>query len=87
MFYSKRDAKTFFDQLLVGKELQPYFGRPTVRAEDLALELGVDLWELRNYLDDGIDQQLLTTTVLTPVSAVWPMGFAWSYCVAQATMV
>jgi hypothetical protein len=87
LIFSKRDAKAYFDLLKLPIGLRPFFGRPVVHAGPLAIALGVDLDDLRPYLDDGADVTLHQRTVLTPVAATWPMGFSWSSCVAQAQMV
>ena len=45
---SKRDARCFFDQLALPRELHAYFGRPPVRVSDFLKWTDMDLVELRN---------------------------------------
>jgi len=84
--FAKRDAKTFFDQLRLPPILRPFFGRPRVRAGDLADTMGVSLLDLGAYLDGDVPITSRKTWVF-PVLCTWPMGFSWSSYVAQGTMV
>mmetsp|Transcript_41458 Transcript_41458/g.117297 ORF Transcript_41458/g.117297 Transcript_41458/m.117297 type:complete len:868 (+) Transcript_41458:136-2739(+) len=87
LYFSKRDARAFFDQLCLPKCLRKFFGRPAVIAGDLARELELELRELAKWVDDAGPGELAAATTLTPVMACWPMGFSWSSVVAQAVMV
>ena len=77
---TKRDCKTWFDQLLVHPDIGSFFGRPRVLRQEL-LDVGFsndDIFSLGGA--DGIDS-------FVPCSRVWPMGFAWSSFVAQSTLM
>ncbi len=76
---SKRDCRTWFDQLALEPSLRPYFGRPRVGRDEL-LAAGLTLSEL---CDLGGDAH---TAWFVPCATVWPMGFSWSSCVAQETL-
>ena len=52
LLFGKRDAKAWFDQLRAPRELRAFFGRPQVRAGDLASRVGISLEEL------GLEQGL-----------------------------
>ena len=81
VFFSKRDASTFFDVLQVPAALQPFFGQPGVTVQEL--------------LDNGMTREAIAAacdgdsfgnaSLLYPAHAVWPMGFSWSSAVAQDT--
>ena len=90
LWMSGRDAESFFDQLALPAELQPFFGRPFVTVTELLT--GTDseaplpsLDAVRQHLvqDHCIDAD----SELCPVSRVWPMGFGWSSFVAQSVMI
>ncbi len=79
---SKRDCRTWFDQLALEPEMRPFFGRPRVRLCEL-LAAGLSAEELRQALGDELDGH----DWLMPCAATWPMGFSWSSCtVASATL-
>ena len=85
-----RDAAAFFDQLHLPSHLRRMMGRPVVRTEELlttglAGDLGFSLQQLEAHCIDSCD--LPANGELTPLSLVWPMGFAWSSFVAQSTML
>lgn len=85
VWFSKRDAETFFDVLKVPEELTPWFGQPAVRVKDL-LEAGAFDIDFVNSLVDDLDATPLQVSEdIFPVSTVWPMGFSWSSVVAQST--
>ncbi|OLQ04444.1 Pepsin II-4 [Symbiodinium microadriaticum] len=85
VWFSKRDAETFFDVLKVPEELTPWFGQPAVRVKDL-LEAGAFDVDFVNSLVDDLDATPLQVSEdIFPVSTVWPMGFSWSSVVAQST--
>ena len=77
---TKRDCNTWFDQLEVHQDIGSYFGRPRVSRSEL-LSAGLSDSDLRHAgACDGIDS-------FYPCSTVWPMGFSWSSCVAQSTLM
>ena len=84
VFFSKRDASTFFDCLQVPTDLRRWFGQPPVQVGKL-LENGLSLAEVRGFCDEMILSSITRSTVLYPVHVVWPMGFSWSSAVAQET--
>ena len=85
IWFSKRDAETFFDVLKVPEQLQPWFGQPAVRVRDLMTAGGWTLQFLEKLVDDLGDGTLSATDAVFPVNVVWPMGFSWSSVVAQST--
>ena len=86
LYFSKRDAKAYFDLLTLPVALRPYFGRPVVKAGRICEVLGVSLEDLRAFIDDADGAKLIADSTLVPVSACWPMGFSWSSFVAQSMM-
>ncbi|CAE7542598.1 unnamed protein product [Symbiodinium natans] len=82
VFFSKRDASTFFDALQAPEVLQPFFGQPAVTAQEL-LDHGMTRDAIAKACDDSVSADV--SGHLYPVHAVWPMGFAWSSAVAQDT--
>ena len=52
LFFSKRDAASFFDALQAPVALRAWFGCPGVKAGELARELGVSLKVLEGSCDD-----------------------------------
>lgn len=82
---SKRDVQTCFDVLKAPEELQRWFGRPPVTLHELRRISGLSLTDLATFIADGADVGLFAP--LFPTSTVWPMGFSWSSCVAQACAV
>ena len=77
---TKRDCKTWFDQLKAHPDIGSFFGRPLVTRVEL-LEAGLSEAEIRFAGGcDGVDGFI-------PCSNVWPMGFSWSSCVAQSTLM
>lgn len=46
IYYSKRDAETFFDVLQVPSELQPWFGQPAVKVSEVKAVSG---WTLHGH--------------------------------------
>ena len=77
---TKRDCKTWFDQLAVDESIGDFFGRPRVSRLEL-LDAGLTPAEIISCggTVDGVS--------FVPCSKVWPMGFSWSSCVAQATLL
>jgi len=86
-FFSKRDAKAYFDQLRLPSCLQPFFGRPAVRADRLAKALGCPVRDLDIFFADGLPPVVRARDMLTPVNCTWAMGFSWSSFVAQSKLV
>ena len=87
LHFSKRDAKTYFDLLLLPTSMRPYFGRPRVNLGKLAETLHMPVEDLRSYFDGCGSRNLRSGMYVTPVSVTWPMGFSWSSFVAQEQMV
>ena len=77
---SKRDCRTWFDQLVVDPSIGQYFGRPSVLRSEL-IAAGVSDEELILFGAIGCSNSFV------PCSQVWPMGFSWSSCVAQETLL
>ena len=86
VFFSKRDAATFFDVLRAPDSLQPWFGQPPVQVAEL-LNCGLCLEDIGHFCKDLSFEGLRHDMVLYPVHAVWPMGFSWSSAVAQETTI
>ena len=86
LFLSKRDASTYFDTLLVPGPLQPWFGQAPLTVQEL-ISLGFSLANVTALTDGLENRSLLPDCLLFPVNVVWPMGFSWSPCVAQACSV
>ena len=84
LFFSKRDASTFFDVLRVPEGLQTYFGQPPVSVKEL-LRAGMSMTEVWEACKDVAREDFCEDFCLYPVHAVWPMGFSWSSAVAQDT--
>ncbi|CAE7040158.1 unnamed protein product [Symbiodinium sp. CCMP2592] len=84
LYFSKRDAATFFDALKVPKALQRWFGQPAVQVREL-VEAGMSLECILSLCDDLPSRDVKADTWLYPASVVWPMGFSWSSAVAQDT--
>ena len=87
LFFSKRDAASFFDALQAPIALRAWFGCPGVKVSDLAAALGITLADVR-YLCDDLDNGPLTPKcIVYPCITSWPMGFSWSSAVAQDVSV
>ncbi|CAE7867460.1 unnamed protein product, partial [Symbiodinium sp. KB8] len=84
VFFSKRDASTFFDTLKVPPALQTWFGQPPITMQEFQ-QHGLEGEALRIACDDCDHNNLGLAELLFPVHAVWPMGFSWSSAVAQDT--
>jgi len=83
LWWSKRDATSFFDTLQCPDEFTPRFGRPAVCAADLACSLGVATAGLAPYLrPDCSTTDVESNTKLYLCSKAWPMGCSWSSAVA-----
>ena len=77
---TKRDCKTWFDQLAVHPDIGNFFGRPRVTRSEL-VQAGLSVAEI-DALGGSAD-----VDSYIPCSNVWPMGFSWSSCVAQSTLL
>ena len=73
---TKRDCRTWFDQLSLSDELGSFFGRPALTRAELN-SLGVSDAEIVSLGGDD------RASSFFPCYKVWPMGFAWSSCIAQ----
>ena len=78
VFFSKRDAATFFDALQVPEPLQAWFGQPPVQGKEL-IAAGLSHQEVQDFSSQTACGE---DSVLYPVHAVWPMGFSWSSAIA-----
>ena len=87
VFMSKRDIHTCFDVLKAPENLQQWFGRPPVSLQELSRVGKVPWRTLQKYVAGSSGQGLSRFALLYPTSTVWPMGFSWSSCVAQACTV
>ena len=85
IYLSTRDGKCFYDQLTVTDALTPFLGRPQVEISEL-LGAGLTSDEVRSFLIDDDESQLVPGSSVTPVCLTWPMGFAYSAFVAQQVM-
>ena len=82
---SKRDVQTCFDNLQALEQLQEWFGRPPVTLHELNRVTGVSTKKLQQYIVKIKGAESVSRcTPLFPTSTVWPMGFSWSSCIAQA---
>ena len=82
---SKRDVHTCFDVLRAPEAVQPWFGRPPVTLHELSQVAGLAPDDLRHFVVDS--RHAGAHELLYPASTVWPMGFSWSSCIAQAATV
>ena len=87
LFFSKRDAASFFDALQAPTAMRSWFGCPGVKAGDLARTLGTSLSDLSCLCDDFEGGQLEPNHVVYPCITSWPMGFSWSSAIAQDVSV
>ena len=77
---TKRDCRTWFDQLAVNYDVALYFARPAITRREL-LAAGFSCDDIIDFGGDGASDSFF------PYSCVWPMGFSWSSCVAQSTLL
>jgi len=87
LFFSKRDAKAYFDQLRLPVRLRPYFGRPPLRASRLCKALKCTLPDLARHLVDADSRPLRSKDQIVPQNCTWAMGFSWSSFVAQSKLL
>jgi len=85
---SQRDARTYFDQLVLPAELSVWMARPPVSLHELVEVGGLQPHEVRACMIDGGaadgDEHVLS---LFPVAKSWPMGFSWSSFVGQSFLL
>lgn len=86
VFFSKRDASTYFDTLAAPVALRKWFGQPPVQVHELLAE-GLSLQQVLSFCDEVDAEQLGLHARLFPVHCIWPMGFSWSSAVAQDTTI
>ena len=84
VYMSKRDVHTCFDILHAPDALQPYFGRPPITLQELARVSKLTVSDLQQFVVDRGDGVVGAYDMVYPASTVWPMGFSWSSCIAQA---
>jgi hypothetical protein len=77
---TKRDCRTWFDQLALSDDIGSFFGKPSITRTELN-RYGIDDVEISSL---GGDAQAAS---FFPCYKVWPMGFAWSSCIAQDTLL
>ena len=77
---TKRDCKTWFVQLAVHLYIGEHVGRPCASRSEL-LNHGDTCDDIRGY------GGLADFDSFVPCSRVRPMGFSWSSCVAQSTLL
>ena len=82
---SKRDCRTWFDQLVLPDALARFMARPRVSVGEL-LEAGLTRREVELALCVG-ERPVTQSTQLHPLARSWPMGFSWSSFVAQETLL
>ncbi len=84
IYMSTRDVQTCSDILQAPAELQKWFGRPPITLEELISFEVLTESQLREYIVDADASTVNLQTCLCPAIVVWPMGFSWSSCIAQA---
>ena len=84
VYMSKRDVQTCFDVLQAPTAIQQWFARPPVTLHELAQVAMVSANDLQPFVLDSDGMPVGAHDQVFPASTVWPMGFSWSSCVAQA---
>ena len=100
---SKRDGTCFFDQLLLPEQLQEWMARPPVSVGELVgagfseremlgycVGFTPSFGRQLDRDDPGDDRRFAagcSSEWVWPCSRVWGMGFSWSSCVAQETLL
>ncbi|CAE7665217.1 HET-E1, partial [Symbiodinium pilosum] len=84
VYMSKRDVHTCFDVLQAPVAIQQWFGRPPVTLHELAQTASVAVDDLQHFVQDSDGKPVGAHEQVFPASTVWPMGFSFSSCVAQA---
>ena len=88
MYFSKRDAVSYFDCLAAPAYMREWFGRPALRIGELLDAVdGLTLEALAEYVDGPLRSPLDPTTRVYPTACCWPMGFSWSSAVGQDVML
>ena len=78
LYFSKRDASTFFDVLKSPASFHPYFGQPGVTVGELRKYCGFSTECIRSMIEDDSAGGVHESLIVFPVHVVWPMGFSWS---------
>ena len=65
VYFSKRDAATFFDSIQVPGVLQPWFGQPAVSVREL-LEAGLSFNQVQAFCDDDVGAGMSMATPPLP---------------------
>jgi len=87
LYFSKRDAQAYFDQLRLPPNLRPFFGRPPVRADRLCRALGCSISDLAAFEDGPSGPPFKSRDRVSLVNRTWAMGFSWSSFVAQSKLL
>ena len=88
LYFSKRDAVSYFDCLIAPECVRGWFARPAIRAGELLDVMdSSSLSELARYVDFSSGSPLTRDTRLYPIACCWPMGFSWSSAVGQDVML
>ena len=87
LYFSKRDAKAYFDLLRLTPVLRPYFGRTPLRAGALADAMRIPVSDLKPFIEDFGIRFPTADDLITPTCTSCPMGFSWSSYVAQEEML
>ena len=83
---TKRDGETLFDQRgNVPESPRKYFGRPGLTLGDLIDTGHISMAELAPHCHKNVP--LRPTTLVYPVSKMWPMVYSWSSFIAQNCML
>ena len=82
---SKRDASCWFDQLKLPESIRAWMGHPCLTVAELCSWEGFCRKDLESLLQAG--ECLCDDRPVYILSNCWPMGFAWSSYVAQASML
>ena len=73
LYFSKRDAATYFDVLQVPADIQPWLAQPAIAVHKLRQVGGWSPKELE-LLVVGLDGKQLKPNLVYPCHSVWPMG-------------
>ncbi len=70
LYFSKRDAATFFDVLRAPKQLRPFFAEPPIAVHELLHMGGMSLPDVAALVEDAIPGNITEKTLLHPVHIV-----------------
>ena len=84
LFFSKRDAATYFDVLQVPEDIQPWLAQPPICVETFLHHGSWTSKELEGFVVSPEGKQLAASDIVYPCHTVWPMGYSWSSAVPQA---